>query len=280
MKRYRQTVEQIVESLSVLKVSWKDEHAAAVISALERIPPQPRYEVADLRMLLDADFQAGLTVVRLVLDMSKDEFIPALRASLGGTPAGITSYRRDPDTYLQALASLGALETLAAVVQHPVSWRDILIERLKGGRGSAIIGQSRGRLLEDFVEGVVSRVFSDGGYDARCRFVGAGGNSSEKADFAIPSRSDPRILIEVKAYGATGSKQTDILGDIVRIVEQKRSDTHLLLVTDGMSWKQRVSDLRKLVEMQNQGLITSIYTCSMREMLERDLRTLKRDHDL
>lgn len=122
------------------------------------------------------------------------------------------------------------------------------------------------RALEDFVETLVREVFGEG-YDARCRFVGAKGTSTEKADFAIPSRSDPQILIEVKAYGATGSKQTDVLGDIARIVEQKRHDTDLLFVTDGVTWKERDSDLRKLVEMQNEGRIARIYTRRMRDTL-------------
>jgi len=125
----------------------------------------------------------------------------------------------------------------------------------------------------------VGDVFGEA-YDARCRFVGASGTRTEKPDFAIPSKGDARILIEVKAYGATGSKQTDILGDIRRIVDEKRNDTHLLLVTDGTTWKARVNDLRKLVEMQNTGRITRIYTQSMAEELRHDLRQFRRDHGL
>ena len=53
---------------------------------------------------------------------------------------------------------------------------------------------------------------------AGCQFIGATGKSSEKADFAIPNAFDAQILIEVKAFNATGSKQTDVLGDILRIV--------------------------------------------------------------
>jgi len=79
------------------------------------------------------------------------------------------------------------------------------------------------------------------------QFTGASGVSSEKADFAIPDAADAHILIEVKAFNATGSKQTDVLGDILRIVEQKRDDTAFLLVTDGISWKARASDLKKIV---------------------------------
>lgn len=178
------------------------------------------------------------------------------------------------------MLDLGLTGELQKIVTTPVSWRDFLIERLKTGRGSAIKGQKRGRSLENWVEGVVREVFSKIGYDVRCRFVGAGGVSTEKADFAIPSMKDPRILIEVKAYGATGSKQTDILGDITRIVEEKRNDTHLLLVTDGTIWTERQSDLKSLVRMQNKGLIARIYTRNMGSDLETDLMQLRQDHSL
>ena len=86
--------------------------------------------------------------------------------------------------------------------------------------------------------------------------------------------------IECKAYGATGSKQTDILGDIERIVAQKRSDTHLLLIADGITWKQRMNDLRKLVDLQNRGHIARIYTQKMASELEADFRQLRKDHSL
>lgn len=166
------------------------------------------------------------------------------------------------------------MESLAELAQKPVTWRDVLIERLKAGRGSAIKGQARGRSLEFSIEEIVLRIFGTS-YDARCRFVGARGTSTEKADFAIPSKNDPRILIEAKAYGATGSKQTDVLGDFARIIAEKRQDTILLLVTDGVTWQSRLNDLRKLVAMQNQGLIYRIYTKSLLHLLDEDLQQLK-----
>jgi DpnII restriction endonuclease len=88
------------------------------------------------------------------------------------------------------------------------------------------------------------------------------------------------VLIETNAYGATGSKQTDVLGNVARIVDQKRHDTDFLLVTDGVTWKDRVNDLRKRVEMQNQGLITRIYTRAMASQFEEDLKELRREHAL
>ena len=279
MKRYRQTVEDLLEALSAIQTSWRDQHSEAVIRLIDGIPERRTYSPDDIEAILNRDFAAGLTAIRLILDRLKDEFTAELQAKLGAGGSGVTRYRQDPTKFTSALVALGALECLRQVVNAPATWRSVLIERLKAGRGSAIKGQARGRFLEDFTEKIVRDVFGEA-YDVRCRFVGAGGTSTEKTDFAIPSKQDARILIEVKAYGATGSKQTDILGDIRRIVEEKRHDTHLLLVTDGTTWKARVNDLRKLVEMQNKGLIARIYTHRMEEALRHDLRQLRRDHGL
>jgi len=280
VKRYRQTLEDLVDALSEIETSWMDDHSTAVIQAVSSIPEKDSYSKEDLSAILDSDFDAALTTLRLTLELSKDEFSIALREALGKGGAGITRYKREPEAFLAALDGLGALSTLSELVRRPVGWRDILIERLKFGRGSAVKGQKRGRFLEDCTEESVKHVFADVGYDTRCRFVGATDTSTEKTDFAIPSKEDPRILIESKAYGATGSKQTDVLGDVERIVTEKRSDTHFLLVTDGVTWRDRLNDLRKLVQWQNQGRIARIYTQKMRKDLEEDLLQLREDHSL
>ena len=74
------------------------------------------------------------------------------------------------------------------------------------------------------------------GFPERCTFIGPSGQKA-KCDFAIPSKSAARNLIEAKGYGATGSKMTDILGDIRTIVAAKRPDTAFLFFTDGLTWK-------------------------------------------
>ena len=278
MKRYHQTLEELVAGLSAVETSWMDSHSAAVIRLISELPDKRTYDREDVGALLDADFAAGLTAIRLALGISKDEFTLALREVLG--TAGATRFAKERDAFLAGLEQLGVADSLTRLASTPVDWRDILTERLKYGRGSAIKGQKRGRALENFTEGIVRKVFSDVGYDPRCRFVGARRLSTEKADFAIPSKEDPAILIECKAYGATGSKQTDILGDVERIVAEKRTDTHLLLIVDGLSWTLRKNDLRRLVEWQNEGKIARLYTQSMSSELEADLQQLRKDHSL
>jgi hypothetical protein len=178
------------------------------------------------------------------------------------------------------LKALDITKAITAIVGRPTTWSDVLIERLRSGRGSAIKGQRRGRTLEDFTEHVVASVFGAGKYEVRCRFVGESGMSTEKCEFAIPTKKDPRILIEAKAYGATGSKQTDVLGDAERIISQKRHDTTFLLVTDGSTWIDRKNDMRNLLALQNRGRIARIYTVKMRNELQRDLGQLKVEHGL
>ena len=244
---------------------------------LETIPVRKCYTAEDVRNLLDADFDSALTIIRLFLELSKDEFTFALQ-SQGRGGMGINRYKEAPEKFLDDLERLNLVEIMNQTANRPTTWRDLIIERLKVGRGSAIKGQSRGRYVEDLVENIVKCTFDR--YDLRCRFTSATGESTEKADFAIPSKEDPSILIEVKAYGATGSKQTDILGDISRIGDEKRNDTDLLLVVDGITWKARMNDLRKLINLQNQGKITRIYTLKMAPELKKDLKQLKSEHGL
>jgi len=281
MKRHIQRVEDLLGRLTALKTIWKDDKAEQIIDYLDHLEEKDHYTRTDLKNLLDSDFGLALVAFQLFLERSKDEFTIELRAALTDlSGSGKTAYRENPDRYVAFLDHLLVREAIANTVNREYTWRDIMVERLKMGRGSAIKGQHRGRALEDFTELVVSAVFGDFEYDKRCSFIGKSGQSTEKADFAIPSKEDPHILIEVKAYGATGSKQTDVLGDVRRIIEQKRPDVSLLLVTDGVTWKSRASDFAKLVQHQNNGDIYRIYTKSMHDALHDDLVEFKREQAL
>ncbi|HMQ90142.1 MAG TPA: DpnII family type II restriction endonuclease [Flavilitoribacter sp.] len=98
-----------------------------------------------------------------------------------------------------------------------------------------------------------------------------------KADFAIPEKGNPNVVIEVKAYGATGSKQTDSLGDVEKIISNKRHDTYFLFITDGITWLDRLSDLKKIIKYQNEGFIYRVYTMNMKNELIDDLIKIKQE---
>lgn len=270
-----QTLDEVLASLSPLDVEWMDEMAANTIARLTALSHKPSYERADIEALFADNFDEGLLCVRLFLALSSDQMRSVLASELGGSGGiGVMRFNADRTAYIDALERLGLLEKMAATVNRVPVWSDILVERLRAGRGSAISGQKRGRGLEDFVEGIVREVFGEGGYVSRGTFVGEQGKTA-KFDFAVPDRVRPRIIIEVKGYGATGSKMTDVIGDLDKIIESMRRDATLLFVTDGLTWKERTSDLRKILDRQNEGKIARIYTTGMREQFLSDLRTLK-----
>lgn len=278
MRAIDQKVDDIVQSLSPLDVEWMDDTAGKAIAKLAAIDIKSQYSRSDLIDLLSRNFDEGILCCRLFLALSKDTMESRLRDSLGDGGIGVKRFQSDQKAYLDALEGLGLLHDMASIINHKPVWSDILVERLRSGRGSAIQGQKRGRGLEDFSEQIVREVFGDI-YEVRCTFVGSNGHSA-KCDIAIPNRSEPRIIIESKAYNATGSKMTDIIGDLDGIIKAKRHDTALLFITDGMTWKARMSDLAKIVSRQNQGQITRIYTMQMREIFLADLRKLKDEYGL
>lgn len=280
MKFVAQELDHIVAGLQPLTVEWKDDTAHRVIDRLKTFPVKKAYTVQDVTALLDDSFDDAMLIFRLFLGMSNDHFVSVLRgmSEQSGAGIGIKSYRSNSEPFIEALLSTGLLEAMAEEANRKAHWSDVLVERLRSGRGSAVAGQRRGRGVEDFAEAIIMKIFGND-FQARCTFSGPRGQTA-KCDFAIPSKSAPRILIESKGYGATGSKMTDILGDIRGIIAAKRSDTAFLFFTDGVTWKQRKSDLRKIVEHQNNGDITRIYNYAMADQFEADLKQLKEEYGL
>lgn len=278
MKLLTQTVDQILQNLQAIEVDWQDDTAREVISKLITQPIRRKYSLGDVSEILESDFEEGSLILRLFLGLSKDDYTSRLQTLLGDGGAGVKRFRAEPEPYLKALKKLGVLDAMAVEVNRKSHWSDVLVERLRSGRGSAISGQKRGRGVEDLAEAVIKEVFKDQ-YAKRCNFIGAR-QIEAKCDFAIPSKTEPRIVIEAKAYGATGSKMTDIIGDIKKIISAKRQDTAFLFFTDGLPWRQRESDLRKIVSYQNQGDITRIYTLATLPELSADLQTLKEEFSL
>lgn len=274
MKFVDQSLDEVVAALGPLAVDWMDEVAGRVIAKLAALPAKTAYDRDDVAAQLDANFDDGLLSARLFLALSKDQMEVALRRELGPGGIGTKRFASDRAAFLDALERLELPDAMTRTVNYQPVWSDILVERLRSGRGSAILGQRRGRGLEDFVEAVLVEVFGAGGYRARCVFDGVRGRRA-KCDFAVPDGIRPRIIVETKGYGATGSKMTDIIGDLDAIIEAKRHDQLLLFVTDGSTWEARLSDLRKIIERQNDGKVARIYTMKMRDQLVTDLAALK-----
>lgn len=280
MKRHTQTKDELLQQLTEVQTDRKDEFAQAFVYFLDELNNDQPITNELLERLLAKDYDAAITLFRLILEQSKDEFKETLKAIFYNNEegAGKTAFKKAPDKYVQALEKHGLNQVFEQTITQSYTWKDIVKERLKMGRGSAIKGQKRGKNLEDFVENIVQQIFDK--FDVRKSFIGANGLSKAKADFCIPSTEHPNIVIEVKAYGATGSKQSDVIGDVEKIIKEKRNDTYFFLVTDGVTWTARLKDFERLIEFQNLGQIYRIYTQKMSEELLSDLSQIKSELNL
>ena len=177
--------------------------------------------------------------------------------------------RRDPAKMAAVMVAL-ELPGLIADQLHRV-WRadDVLVERYQLTRGRAMSGQSRGRSLENDVDRVLAELGVS--CEKRKTFTGREGKQA-KCDFAIPSKTHPKIVIESKGFEATGSKLTDFLGDVLKIGEAKAYHMYFFVVTDGRGWHNRESDLKRLIGFHHDGLIDMIYTRARLAELGRDVK--------
>jgi hypothetical protein len=257
-------LETLLDELVELPSDWMDDVAAALVAhvklSVERLRALARpITTADLAAEL-RDKREFLDVCRLFLGMGQESVAHMLSAELGSR-MGWDNLRRaagqDPERMAQALATLKLPEIIDQHLARRWETEDVLVERYKMSRGRAIAGQRRGRGLEDQVEAVLTA--ANVSRDARTSFTGHQGKTA-KCDFAIPTKTQPKIVIEAKGFEATGSKLTDFLGDILKIIAARTPHMYFFLVTDGRGWHNRVSDLKKIVEHHQRGEIDMIYT--------------------
>jgi hypothetical protein len=166
------------------------------------------------------------------------------------------------------LVALGLPAIIFADVKKQWTVEDILVDRYKMSRGRATAGQARGRSLEVKVEEVLRPIVP---FESRVTFTGRRGQTA-KCDIAIPTRDHPKIVIEAKGFEATGSKLTDILGDIGKIILAKESQMYFFVVTDGRGWAHRTSDLQHVVDHQHVKDVDMVYTSSRLAQLAQDVK--------
>jgi len=272
MKFEKVSLQQLLAEITEIPAGWLDERGQAVLISIKECvgelqamggpvgQPELARELAKDRNFLD--------VCRLFLGMSQDLLTNSISdklAKLGLSRATWTQIERlqrtNPELLAEALVDLKLGEVITEHLAKNWTAEDILIERYRLGRGRAVAGQNRGRSVEDEIENGL-KVLRDGHpapYSRGVTYTGFKGKTA-KCDFAIPNGSEPKIVIEAKGFEATGSKQTDVLGDILKIIEAKAPHTYFFLVTDGRGWHNRTSDLEKIVRHHADGEIDMIFT--------------------
>ena len=165
------------------------------------------------------------------------------------------------------------------------SHRDIVAERYIVGKGSALRGQASGNWLEDKVKESLENIDLREGKDfvhvdgrAQVKVGGESYTFEKGPDFVIPDLNNARILIEAKAYvSSTGSKQTDVLGDINKFKQLIQKGVKLFMALDGPMWRRRVSDLREVFKKKNSGIVEGIYQVKTLHKMESHITQILKE---
>jgi len=273
------TLEGLLEQLKRIPADWLDDDGRKVLETIPQVLDRLDDLILseDLAKTILIENPYALDVFRLFLDLSQDVLANEMKAR--GVKGDFTSIRgkcmNDADRITHVLVELGLLDAIEARRAHTWTLQDVLWDRYAHMRGRAMTAQKRGAVLEDSVESILKELQAEMNltYYRGGNFVSASGKQA-KADFTVPLRERPKIIIEAKGYEATGSKLTDVLGDILKVLGTKDEDAHYFFVTDGIGWYRRLSDLKKIVEYHQRRDIKMIYTTSTLPELKEAIRRI------
>lgn len=149
---------------------------------------------------------------------------------------------------------------------------DILVARA-GTRVTATRAGISGRHVEDEIETIAEDLGID--YQTRTRFTGRNGQTAP-CDLVVPSGDDAQIVVAAKGFDSTGSKLTDAVREIQEMAEVRRPRQFVMAVIDGIGWKSRQSDLRKIHGLWESHQIDGMYTLASLDQFRDDLEEAAR----
>ena len=238
----------------------------AVVAEIQAIGALSRAELAVLVERRPESVPILATCVGLTQEQLKNQLSHRL-----GSAGWTTLARRRAGELVRFLdEEFNLVQLLSQQLEKDWTFGDVLLERYLWSRRGAAGAVGRGRKVEDEVEAVVRRL----GIAAqpRTRFDGRGGESGP-ADLAIPSGGElAQIVVAMKGFNSTGSKLTDAVGEIERMANVRRPNQYVFAVIDGIGWKNRQADLRRIHHLWDNRSIDGLYALAHLDRFEADLR--------
>ena len=233
--------------------------------------------VDSLSGLLDADIAglaawvrdnpADVPILGLAIGLSQEKLKNVLRDHFG-TSGWFGLARSRPvelitwlDTEFDLVAMLGAQ------MHRTYSFADVLVARA-GTRLTATRAGASGRRIEDEIEDIARDLGLD--YVTRSRFSGRNGRDAP-ADLIIGDPAAPDIVVAAKGFDSTGSKLTDAVREIEEMAEVRLPRQLVLAVIDGIGWKSRQADLRRIHQLWANRQIDGMYTLLTLDQFRADL---------
>lgn len=149
---------------------------------------------------------------------------------------------------------------------------DVLVARA-GTRVTATSAGVAGRKVEDEIEAIAR----DLGLvcETRTRFIGRNSRDAP-CDLAIPSGAGAHIVVAAKGFDSTGSKLSDAVREIMEMADVRQPRQYVMAIIDGIGWKGRLADLRRIYQLWQTQQIDGMYTLGTLDSFRVDLAVAAR----
>ncbi len=229
--------------------------AERIVAAVDRLGGLLDTDLAGLAAWV-RDNPGEVPVLGLAVGLSQEKLKNALRDRFDTTGwHGLA--RSQPIELVSWLdAEFDLVRMLRVQMTRTYTFADILVARA-GTRVTATRAGASGRRIEDEIEDIARDLGLD--YTTRSRFTGRNGRTAP-ADLIIGNPESADIVVAAKGFDSTGSKLTDAVREIEEMAEVRLPKQLVLAVIDGIGWKSRQSDLRRIHQLWADRQIDGMYT--------------------
>lgn len=229
--------------------------AEAISEAAESLEELPVVDEASLVSWVK-EHPADVPVLGLAVGLGQERLKNQLKSQFD-TAGWVTLARQRSEDLIRWLdEDFDLLRLLKVQRQRNYVFGDVLVARA-GSRVTATQAGASGRKVEDEIEEIAKSLGL--GYSVRTRFTGRG-DKTAPCDLLVTAPDHKEIAVAAKGFDSTGSKLSDAVREIQEMAEVRRPSQTVMAVIDGIGWKSRISDLRRIHTLWSDGWIDGMYT--------------------
>jgi hypothetical protein len=202
----------------------------------------------------------------LTVGLSQEKLKNVLKDHFNTTGSFTLAQTRPGDLVQMLDADFDLMRLLTVQRGRAYDFGDILVARA-GTRHTARGGQRSGRRVEDEIQAIADDL--DLPNIPRTQFRGR--NDTAPCDLAIPDGESAQIVVAAKGFDSTGSKLSDAVTEVEKMARVRLPTQFVLAVIDGIGWKNRQADLRRLYNLWVTKQIDGMYTLASLDSFRADL---------
>ncbi len=208
-----------------------------------------------------------IPVLGLVVGLSQEKLKNTFRDKFDSAGFQTLAQTRPDDVIAMLDEDFDLLRLLRVQQDRTYGFADVLIARA-GTRATASGGQASGRKVEDLISAIADDLGLS--HTDRSRFTGRN-NREAPADLIVPDAQNALIVVAAKGFDSTGSKLTDAVREIEEMADVRLPTQFVFAVIDGIGWKSRQADLRKIHNLWATRQIDGMYTLASLDQFRTDL---------